>query len=62
MCIPSHYLFNSRFHCVKNKGKEEMHSLRIFWVWPLLPKAYKQCDRGFVSPSYYLAAALRIHT
>lgn len=51
MCIPSHLLFNSRFHCVKNKGKEEMHSLRIFWVWPLLPKAYKQCDRGFVSPS-----------
>lgn len=41
MCISSLFSFNSGLHC-KNKGKEEIYSLRMFWVQPLLAKAYKQ--------------------
>lgn len=41
MCISSLFSFNSGLHC-KNKGKEEIHSLRMFWVQSLIAKAYKQ--------------------
>lgn len=48
-CIHSLLLFNSRIHCVKNKGRD-IQSENVL-VLSLLAKVYKQCDRGFISSS-----------